>query len=280
METGPRILFSTGALYLHPLRAAFELASAAGCDGVELDVSPVSLLHSARSIARLAASTGMPVRAVHPPLFLLPGWKNERQALPRLIDLALMVEAPTIVIHPPKVMRLESTRAGAFAARLTEARRRLEGTGTQVTVENPGFFRPGDHLYAFWRLPALHRLAEQCGVAMTLDTTHAGSSPFPLMESYTIVRDRLAHIHLSDLCRPPRWLDRPWLYSYFRHHQLPGTGSLPLQSLIRAAVRDGFGGDITLELSPTALEIWSPAHARSHLADAVATVRRWLAGKL
>jgi sugar phosphate isomerase/epimerase len=279
METAPRILFSTGALYLHPLRAAFELASAAGCDGVELDVSPASLVRSPRAIARLAAASGMPVAAVHPPLFPLPGWKNERQALPRLIDLALATGARTIVIHPPKVMRLESTRAGAFAARLTEARRRLEGTGTQVTIENPGFFRRRDHLYAFWRLPALRRLAEQCGVGITLDTTHAGSSPFPLMESYGIVRGRLAHIHLSDLCRPPRWLDRPWLYSYVKHHQLPGAGDLPLELFVRAALRDGFRGDITLELSPTSLEIWSLARAREHLADAVAAVRRWASGK-
>jgi len=279
MEPRPRILFSTGALYLHPLHTAFEMARAAGCDGVELDVSPVSLLRSPQTIARLAASTGVPVLAVHPPLFPLPGWKHERQALPRLIELALATGAPTIVLHPPKVMRLESTRAGAFAARLSEARRRLEGTGTQVTLENPGFFRPRDHLYAFWRLPTLHRLAKQCGVGMTLDTTHAGSSPFPLMESYAIVRDRLVHIHLSDLCQPPHWLDRPWLYSYVKHHQLPGTGTLPLQPFLRAALDDGFRGDIALELSPSSLEAWSLARARSHLADVVATVRRWIADR-
>lgn len=279
MGNGPRILFASGALYLHPLRAAFELAGAAGCDGIELDVSPLSLLQSPRAIARLAAATGVPVLAVHPPLFPLPGWEHDRQALPRLIDLALALGAPTIVIHPPKVMRLESSRAGAFAARLSGARRRLEGSGTQVTLENPGFFRRRDYLYPLWRLPALHRLAEQCGVAITLDTTHAGSSPYSLMESYAIVRDRLAHIHLSDLCQPSPWLDRPWLYSYVKHHQLPGAGKLPLHPFLSAVAGDGFRGDIALELSPTALEIWRPERARAHLADAVATVRRWLAGK-
>lgn len=277
MEMGPRILFATGALYLHPLRVAFETARAAGCDGVELDVSPASLLRPPAAIARLATDTGVPVLAVHPPLFDLPGWQHERKALPRLIELALTVGASTIVIHPPKAMRLESSRAAAFAARLLDARRRLEGTGTQVTVENPGFFRPRDQLYAYYRPPALRRLAVQCDVGLTLDTTHAGSSPFPLMETYAIMRDRLAHIHLSDLCQPPRWLDRPWLDSYVKHHQLPGAGTLPLQSFLGAVARDGFRGDITLELSPTALETWSLARTRDHLANAATAARRWLA---
>ncbi len=272
----PGILLATGALYIYPLRTALEVARDAGCDGVELDVSPETMLRSPWAIARLAATTGVPVRAVHPPLFLLPGWKNERQVLPRLVDLALALGAPTIVIHPPRVTRPDSSRAEAFAARVIEARQRLEGTGTELTIENPGFFVARDHLYSFWRLPALRRLAERCGVRMTLDTTHAGSSPYPLLESYELMRGRVAHVHLSDLRQPPRWLDRPWLFSYLKHHQLPGAGTLPLAPFLRALARDSFQGDITLELSPLSLQIWSLNRARERLAEAVTATRRML----
>jgi sugar phosphate isomerase/epimerase len=277
MAGGPGIIFSSGALYLHPLRAAFELARDAGCDGVELDVSPEVLLRRPEAIARLAIETGMPVRGLHPPLFTLPGWRHERDVLRRLVDLALALGVPTIVIHPPKATRLDSAQVAAFAGGLAETQRRLEGTGTQITLENPGFFRPREHLYPLWRLPALRRLAEQCGVMMTLDTTHAGSSPYPLLESYAMVRDRLAHIHLSDHRTPPRWLNRPWLFSYVKHHQLPGEGDLPLERLLQAAARDGFCGDIALELSPLSLEIWHRERARAHLASAVVRTRRMLA---
>mgnify|MGYP001197224472 CR=1 FL=1 len=280
MDGGPRVLFASGALYVYPLRCAFEVAREAGCDGVELDVAPEMLLRSPRSIARLAAAVGMPVLAVHPPLFALPGWQRERQALPRLVELALTLGASTIVVHPPKAMQPDGSRAAGFVARMLDARRRLEGTGTQLTIENPGYFAPRDHLYPFWRIPALRRLAERCGVTMTLDTTHAGSSPYPLLETYELMRDRLAHVHLSDLRRPPRWLDRPWLFSYVKHHQMPGEGVLPLAPLLHALARDGFRGDITLELSPLVLQAWSLARARANLARAALVTRRMLAGKL
>ncbi len=276
MEGGPRILFSTGALYVYPLRTAFALARDAGCDGVEVDVSPEVMLRPHRLLVSLAAESGMPVCAVHPPLFPLPGWRHERQILPRLEELATAVGIPTIVMHPPKALQLEGARLAAFAARLRETQRRLQGTGTEITLENPGFFRPRDQLLPCWRLPTLRRLAERCGVRLTLDTTHAGSSPYPLLESYAIVRDLLAHVHLSDYRTPPRWLDRPWLFSYVKHHQLPGAGNLPLHPFLRALARGGFRGDISLELSPASLEIWSLARARANLSQAVALTRRML----
>lgn len=277
MEGAPRILFSTGALYVYPLRRAFELARDAGCDGVELDVSPEAMRRPPRELAALAADTGMPICAVHPPLFPLPGWQHAHEILPRLVELATAVGIPTIVMHPPKVQQVEGARLAAFARQLSEARRRLEGTGTEITLENPGFFRPRDHLYPCWRLPTLRRLAERCGVRLTLDTTHAGSSPYSLLDSYAMVRDLLAHVHLSDHRTPPRWLDRPWLFSYVKHHQLPGAGDLPLHPFLRALARDGFQGDIALELSPLSLEIWSLAQARANLSEAVARTQRMLA---
>lgn len=277
-ETGPRILFSSGAVYVYPLRTAFALARAARCDGIELDVCPESILRGPAPIARLAGRAGLPIRAVHPPLFALPGWRHDDQLVPRLVHLALALGAPTIVLHPPKARRLDSPPVARFVAQLAEARHRLQGTGTQIVLENPGFFRPADQQYPLWHLPALCRLAEQCGLRMALDTAHAGSSPYPLLDSYALVGGRLAHVHLSDVATPPPPLDRPWLYSYVKHHQLPGAGHLPLSEFLQALVRDGFRGDISLELSPLRLQIWSLPRARRHLAEAVQATRRMLAG--
>lgn len=269
----PRILLATGAVYACPLRVALDLARAAGCDGVELDVSPECLLRRPSSIARLAAEAGQPIRAVHPPLFPLPGWPGGSDFLPRLADLALALGAPTIVVHPPRARQLGSPLVADFIARSHQVQERLRGTGAQVVLENPGFFRPADRRLVFWDLPALHRLAVECGVAMALDTTHAGSSPYPLLESYEIVAERLAHVHLSDLRDPPRWLDHPWLYSYVKHHQPPGSGRLPLTAFLQRLAADGFRGDITLELSPLSLRIWNPARSREVLAAAVQATR-------
>ncbi|MDI7275977.1 MAG: TIM barrel protein [Anaerolineae bacterium] len=276
--TAPRVLFSTGALYLHPLRTAFEVARAAGCDGIELDACLETMVCGPGVAARLSAETGLPVGAVHPPLFRLPGWRDERTVVPRVVDLGLALGASTIVFHPPRVRSLDHPRVEQFVSLLDEARRRLEGTGSQVALENPPVFSAADHVYPLWHIPALARLAERCRLPIALDTAHAGASPYPLMEAYAITRERLAHIHLSDLRAPPRWLDHRWLHSYVKHHQLVGAGELPLQQFLAALAQDGFRGDVTLELSPLSLGIWNLEHTRRRLAEAVQTTRRLLAG--
>ncbi len=276
MGEAPRILFSTGALYIFPLQWAFDLAQSAGCDGLEIDVCPQTLLCRPPAIARLAAESGLPVRAVHPPLLPLPGWK-QRDALVHLIDLALTLEAPTIIIHPPKAKRLDAPQIAECRAQIAEAQRQLQGTGTQVVIENPGFFHPSDRQNALWHLPTLRRFADECGLYMAFDTTHAGSSPLTLLESYEFVVDRLAHVHLSDLRTPPRLLDRRWLCSYVKHHQLPGEGQLPLDPFLRRLAGSGYRGDITLELSPVCLRIWDLAYARRCLTEVVRWTRAALA---
>jgi sugar phosphate isomerase/epimerase len=278
-EGGPHILFSTGALYVCPLHVALELAQSAGCDGVELDVCLQTLLRGPAAVARVAEDTGMPIRAIHPPLLPLPGWHREDEAVRRIVGLALDLQIPTIVLHPPKVECLDSRHLAAFLAQIEHAQARLQGTGIRIVFENPGFFRPVDHRRPLWDLRALHRLATECELGMALDTTHAGSSAYPLLEAYAIVADRLAHVHLSDLATPPRWLDRPWLHSYVKHHQIPGAGRLPLAAFLQGLARDGFQGDVALELSPLSLQIWRPDRARRHLATAVATTRRLLASE-
>ncbi len=269
----PHILFSTGAVYVYPLRAAFWLARASGCEGVELVVCPELLVRGPRAIRRLARQCAVSIEAIHPPLFSLPGWRKGGPVLPALADLARSLEIPAIVIHPPRAKSLDDPLLAGFRAQIAEARRRLAGAPTEITLENPGFFVPEDRENILWHLPALHRFAEEEGLRLTLDTTHAGVSPYPLPLSYEIARDRLAHIHLSDLCVPPAWLNRPGLDTYVKHHQLPGAGQLPLATFLHNLARDGFGGSITLEISPVSLQIWAPWVTRRILVQTVSDVR-------
>ncbi len=276
----PAILFATGAAYVYPLRAAFEMARDAGCDGVELDAGPESILQGPARIAHLADRCGVAIRTVHPPLVPLPGWQRYCEIVPRLAEMALATRARTIVIHPPRALHLEAASVTELIAQVQIARRRLEGSGARILLENPGLAGPRDARYPLWHLPALHALAAECGLEMALDTAHAGSSGLPLMESYALVRDRLSHVHLSDMRTPPPPLDRLWLCSLVKHHQLPGTGHLPLGQFLAALARDGYRGDLSLEISPTSLGIWSPARARRNLTEAVAFTRSmWRSGR-
>ena len=272
-RTVPAILLASGAHYLERADAAFSLALDAGCDGLELDIGPDQLLRGLGPVRRLIAATGLPVRAVHPPLYPLPGWPREPATVVRLGEAALSLGARTIVLHPPKCRDLADPRLVRFAETLCAQQARLALSGAHIVLENPGFFHCADGDYPLWHVPALRHLAEQCGLQTALDTAHAGSSPLSLMDTYGVVRGRLAHVHLSDLRPPHHLLNLPLLHSFFRDHQLPGSGTLPLAELLAALAIDGYTGDITLELSPVALRTYRPAEARRLLAAAVAYVR-------
>ena len=55
------------------------------------------------------------------------------------------------------------------------------------------------------------------------------------------------------------------MHSYFKHHQIPGDGDLPLVEFLRRLTADSYEGLITLEISPIALQAWSPSRARENL---------------
>jgi sugar phosphate isomerase/epimerase len=116
---------------------------------------------------------------------------------------------------------------------------------------------------------ALRRFADVNDLPLTLDTAHAATWPYDVLETYTLFRDRLVNVHLSDLRPLPGWLDWPPLHSYIKHHQLPGAGVLPITELLDRMRYDGYHGLITLELSPIALKAWWPARARASLLSTV-----------
>lgn len=272
---GPRLLLSTGTVYVYPLRTAFALAQAAGCDGVELVVGPELGLRGPRAIRRLAAEMGVSMRAIHPPLFGFPGWRRPCDVLRRIVALALSLQIPTIVVHPPRATRPDSPVITRFQDCLGEAQQRLRGNGSTIVLENPGFYGPRDYHYVLSDLPTLCRFADEARTGLALDTTHAGDSPYPLLQSYAIIGTRLRHIHLSDTRTPPRWLEQRLLDTYVKHHQLPGEGLLPLAEFVSALARDGYAGDITLEISPISLQMWSFGRANDRLRQAVNSVQAW-----
>ena len=79
-----------------------------------------------------------------------------------------------------------------------------------------------------------------------------------LVRAYAAVKGRVVNVHLSDLLRGRLIPDWKPLYTFFRHHQMPGQGVLPLAEFVRSLVASGFSGHLTLEVSPVALKAWSP----------------------
>lgn len=268
-----KLSFSTGTLYHLPLRMIFALVHEAGFEGVELVLSPEILLRGGAYVRKLSQEYALPVYSVHPPIVPHPGHSNAAAILPRLVALAEQVACTLIVLHVPKVTAPEGPKWTDFVDTLLHERAHANPR-VQISLENPGFFRPSDILYVLHDVHRLCAFADQYHIPITFDTAHAGSSPYPLMEAYELCRDRVVNVHFSDLVQRHLFPDWPPLYSILKHHQMPGEGTLPLKEFFHHLLASGYSGILTLEVSPTAIGAWSLARVRQGLFKLVAFVRQ------
>ena len=269
-----RLSFSTGALYHLPLRRAFTLAREAGFDGVELVYCPEVAWRGAAPVQRLMREYSLPVLSVHPSVVPYPGYNRAAHILPRLTSLAERLECPLVVLHTPKVATLQEPLGIEFVKVLLRERQRCN-PGLQIAVENAGFYRASDVRYILHDARQLRDLAERYDLPLTFDTSHAGTSPYGVMGAYDILRSRVVNVHFSDLTPRRIFPDWPPLYTVLSHHQMPGQGVLPLTEFVRALLADRYAGILTLEISPTAVQVWNLAQARQALVQAIQFVRQF-----
>nr|MBC7244717.1 sugar phosphate isomerase/epimerase [Chloroflexota bacterium] len=268
-----KLSFSTGTLYHCPLRIAFALACEAGFEGVELVLSPEIILRGASYVRRLSQEYALPVLSVHPPIVPYPGQNSAGSILPRLVSLAEQLDCPLVVLHVPKVTTPQDRKWAEFTDVLLRAREQAN-PGVQISLENPGFFRRSDAHYILHDARRLRAFADQYDLPLTFDTAHAGASSYPLMEAYELFHGRVVNVHFSDLVSRRIFPDWPPLYSFLKHHQMPGEGILPLAEFVRLLLASGYSGPFTLEVSPTAIGAWSLSRVRKGLARMIEFVRR------
>lgn len=268
-----KLSFSTGTLYHLPLRIAFSLAHEAGFEGVELVFSLEIILRGVAYLRRLSQEYALPVLSVHPPVVPYPGQKSAASILPRLIPLAEQLDCPLIVLHVPKVATPQDRQWTEFTDVLLHAREHAN-PGVQISLENPGFFCRSDMHYILHDARRLRAFADQYDLPLTFDTSHAGTSSYQLMEAYELLQGHVVNVHFSDLMPQRIFPDWPPLYSFLKHHQMPGKGVLPLAEFVRHLLATGYSGTFTLEVSPTAIGAWSLSRVREGLAKMVEFVRQ------
>lgn len=75
----------------------------------------------------------------------------------------------------------------------------------------------------------------------TLDTGNFSCFGEPLSPSFEKLRDRIAHVHVKDHPTPVSKVEC-----------VPGTGCLPVRSILKLLRQDGYDGDFTIEIFGTA----------------------------
>jgi sugar phosphate isomerase/epimerase len=264
---------STGSLYLYPLRQIFAIARDTGFEGLELVLCPEVTLRGVGYVRQLSQEYALPISTIHPSMIPGPGRGQHHKLLPEMIPLARALESRFLIIHAPKALSMDDGLGREYADAVESCAQELTGSSPRLSVENQAVFRPGDREYALCAPANLRRFADQHDLAVTLDTAHAASFPYDLLEAYETLRERLVNVHLSDFRSDvgiPPWFN---MHSYFKHHQLPGEGDLPLREFLDRLRTDGYQGLVTIEVSPFALQAWRPGRARAYLARCLDFIR-------
>jgi sugar phosphate isomerase/epimerase len=86
---------------------------------------------------------------------------------------------------------------------------------------------------------------------ITLDTTHLGTWGYDVLRVYEQLKDRVAHVHLSNFNG--------------KEHRLLDDGHLPLAGLLERLGADGYEGIVTFETGPNVLKAEDEGQVRANL---------------
>jgi sugar phosphate isomerase/epimerase len=230
---------STSSFSPLKLGDSFRLAQDAGADGVEVMVTNDPKTYDPRVLDFLARRFDMPILSIHAPVLLLTqgvfGY-DPAEKLARTAELALMMGASTVVVHPP--YRWQWRYATRFEHNVHEV---AHSFGVTVAVENMfGWCASNFTFEAYapgWN-PGMLDVP-----SLTLDFSHAAMQD---VSALTLARqwgDRLAHVHLCDGTSPKE------NFHFFDEHLLPGRGTQPVADTLETIARNGFTGHIIAEVS-------------------------------
>jgi sugar phosphate isomerase/epimerase/8-oxo-dGTP pyrophosphatase MutT (NUDIX family) len=273
---GLAVALSTGSLYTYGVGRAFEVASQAGYDGVEVLVDHRWDTRQPDYLRSLSERYALPIVSLHSPFVAnVVGWPaDELGRLRRTVDLARDLSVEIVVAHLPlRLVRFSAglkgpgrRRSGVLLPRLgrqdydrflaTELAGLQQRTGVQVCVENMPVMRIGGiRLNAFKRNDASALGGFE---HVTLDTTHVATWGLDPLEYYHDLRERIAHIHISNYDVASRV-----------QHQPPQTGDFNLAALVSQLRQDGYTGQLVVEANPATLGASDPAECRFRLRRAL-----------
>ncbi|MBZ0296988.1 MAG: sugar phosphate isomerase/epimerase [Anaerolineae bacterium] len=278
MPQSARVLFSTGSLYLLDTAQCFELAAEAGFDGIEIMCDDRFGTRDPNYLTHLSERFDLPVRVIHTPFsYRVPGWSDTSQLglIKQTLKLAEHLNAESIVVHLPLWLNSGTLRIGSWSLNFPwqsafldvkrwisdELQAAQANTPVRIALEN----MPIKVMYGQRFDPAWWNTVDEWSTIhdyLTLDTTHWATHHIDPLDAYRAAGKRVAHVHLSNFDG--------------REHRLPHKGHLDLGAFLQALADDDFGGTISLEVHPDALEFYKTDLIFRNLCESLAFCRTHL----
>ena len=228
-RTTPRILVSTGPLLLSPLGWVLDTIADAGYDGAELLIGHNPDSRDPARVAGYAKEAGLDIPVVHGPYMVLLrnvlGAKYMEKTR-RSLEIAAEMGAATMVAHAP--FRWERKARDWITREVNDEAAQLN---TTFAMEN--LFPVAGRAFSSVVTPAELSVFEN----VVFDTSHFCVAGVDLFEAWDAVKDRVAHLHVSDNFGNGK-----------DSHAPIGAGVLPLEDFLAEVGTSGYTGTITLEL--------------------------------
>lgn len=254
------VVFSTGSLHPFGLDRVYALAAEAGYDGIEIMMDERWDTHQVDYLNGLVEKYGIPIRALHPPLFRGAWNLDPEETLVRVAKLAPKVGADIVVAHPPA----DGIKLDRWSNNTLADARENEVT---VAVEN----MPRDRVQYFvfgWDRQYCYRPELLFGLGeVTIDTSHLAVSGVGILYALEILEEQVRHVHLSDSKLTGR-----------DEHRVPGKGKLPLKEFLANLARINYPGVVSLELKPWPLGVPKMGTVLERMREALEYTREGLAG--
>jgi len=223
------LLLSTDSLRGYGLNRIFELAKAAGYDGIDLavDFGQFDTLN-ADYVNKLIKEYGLPVHSISAPKDIAV------KRIKEIVELGKAVEAKVVIFQPPKIHEFKLS-----SWMKSEIPKLREKYFLSIALENA----PAGTYLGFIPEHALSNTADLKNFKhVSLDTARVGERKQDLIRAYNSFKKYLVHVHFSNLYRGKKYAP-------------PQEGIMPLESFLTKLKQDKYPGAISMKILPKHLGV-------------------------
>lgn len=240
------LLLSTSSLTGHGLHRIFQFAKEAGYTGLDIALWSINYdLWDEEYIDSLTKEFWLPILSI-----TAPSRGMSQKKFEKIVTMAKFLKVQSITFSPPH-FRDKDTKW--FGSGLVKVKR---DTHISVCVQNV------ETKMVLFLIPEYRNATLTQIKSMTWDSALDllavdGSSSMDIIKAQKILGSSLKNIYFSDRYGMKKWI-LPWGAG-------AGTSHLPLESFLMKLKSNGYGGFITLKVSPKEIGVWNNDRLKQNL---------------